>query len=81
METAPEEVDNLIKKSLLHKGIWKSLNLTSAKNTKQHWYGLEGVGDGGDASLDGPAGDGGEVQDVSRVVDGQDAVLFVEGAG
>ena len=37
--------------------------------------------DGGDASLDGPAVDGGEVQDVSWVVDGRDGVLFVEGAG
>jgi hypothetical protein len=32
LETAPDEVDSLIRKSLSHKELWKSLKLTSATN-------------------------------------------------
>ena len=74
-------MDSLIHESLLDKGLWESLNLTSAKNIKQHWYGQDGVGEGGDACMDGPACDGGDGQDVPKVVDGYDAVLCGEGAG
>ena len=76
LETAPDEVDSLIRESLSHKELWKSLKLTSATNIKQHWYGLEGGEDGG------PAGGGvdGQDDDVPQVGDEQGVGPDVEGA-
>ena len=58
--------------STLDKKEWKSLNLTSTKNIKQHCGGQDCLGEGGAGHVGGPTDDGGVGQEVYKVVEGQD---------
>ena len=77
--TDPHLVDNLIGEHIRNKTLWKSLNLTSCDNSKQHLDGLGIVGEDGAACSDGPADGGGDGQGLGRAVEGQEAVQGGEG--
>ena len=80
-QTDPHLVDNLIEEHIRNKTLWKSLNLTSCDNSKEHLDGHGIVREDGVTCSDGPADGGGFGQGVGRAVERQEAVQGGEGAG